>query len=91
MEEKYTWNLTDIFKTNEDFENEIKNLNEKLEKIKEYQGKLEDSAENIFECYNLYEKALEYYRKIYAYGMLKFHLDMANTDNIKLFKKKIIN
>ena len=87
MEEKYTWNLTDIFKTNDDFENEIKNLNNKLEEIKGYQGKLKDSAENIYECYNLYEKALEYYRKIYAYGMLKFHLDMANTDNIKLFKR----
>ena len=40
MEKKYTWDLTDIFKTNEGFENEIKNLNNKLEEIKEYQGSL---------------------------------------------------
>ena len=87
MEEKYTWDLTDIFKTKEDFEKEIEKLNETLKVIKTYQGKLSNSSENIYECYRNYEKALEYYEKIYAYGMLKFHLDMANSENIKLFKR----
>ena len=74
MEEKYTWNLTDIFKTKEEFEKEIEKLNEMLNEIKTYQGKLSNSSENIYQCYRNYEKALEYYEKIYAYGMLKFHL-----------------
>ena len=87
MEEKYTWNLTDIFKTKEEFENEIIKLNDKLTEIKKFQGKLAESSNNIFNCYYLYEKALEHYEKIYGYGMLKFHLDMSNTDNIKLYKK----
>lgn len=87
MKEKYTWNLTDIFKTKEEFEKEIKKLNETLKVIKTYQGKLSNSSENIYQCYRNYEKALEYYEKIYAYGMLKFHLDMANSENIKLFKR----
>lgn len=87
MQEKYTWNLTDIFQTKEDFENEIKKLNNTLEEIKTYQGKLSQSSQNIYECYKNYEKALEYYEKIYAYGMLKFHLDMADSENIKLFKR----
>ena len=87
MEEKYTWNLTDIFKTKEEFEKEIEKLNKMLNEIKAYQGKVSNSSENIYQCYRNYEKALEYYEKIYAYGMLKFHLDMANSENIKLFKK----
>ena len=87
MEEKYTWNLTDIFKTKEEFEKEIEKLNKMLNEIKTYQGKLSNSSENIYQCYRNYEKALEYYEKIYAYGMLKFHLDMANSENIKLFKR----
>ena len=87
MEEKYTWNLTDIFKTKEEFEKEIEKLNEMLNEIKTYQGKLSNSSENIYQCYRNYEKALEYYEKIYASGMLKFHLDMANSENIKLFKR----
>ena len=30
MEEKYTWNLTDIFKTKEEFEKEIEKLNSNI-------------------------------------------------------------
>ena len=33
MQEKYTWNLKDIFETEEDFENEIKKLNENLKNV----------------------------------------------------------
>ena len=87
MEEKYTWNLTDIFKTKEEFEKEIGELNRTLENVKIYKGKLEENSQNIYECYKNYEKALEHYEKIYAYGMLKFHLDMADSENIKLFKR----
>ena len=87
MKEKYTWNLKDIFQTKEEFKKEIENLNSRLNIIKTYQGKLAEGSQNIYECYKNYEKALEHYEKIYAYGMLKFHLDMANSDNIKLFKK----
>lgn len=87
MKENYTWKLTDIFKRKEDFENEIKELNTTLEIIKKYQGKLKKDSQNIYNCYKNYEKALEHYEKIYAYGMLKFHLDMADGENIKLYKK----
>ena len=87
MTEKYQWNLTDIFKTKEDFENEILILQDTLEQIKSYQGKLKENSQNIYNCYKLYEKSLEHYEKIYGYGMLKFHLDMADSENIKLYKR----
>lgn len=87
MEEKYQWNLKDIFKSTEDFENTIKQLQKNLEIVKTYQGELAKSSENLYNCYNAYEKALENYEKIYAYGMLKFHLNMADSENIKLYKR----
>ena len=87
MEEKYQWNLTDIFSSTEDFENTIKQLQKNLETVKTYQGELAKSSENLYNCYNAYEKALENYEKIYAYGMLKFHLNMADSENIKLYKR----
>ena len=87
MDEKYTWDLTDIFKTEKDFDDEIVKLNNTLENIKTYQGKLAESSKNIYECYKNYEKSLEYYEKIYSYGMLKFHLDMSDGENTKLFKR----
>ena len=87
MNEKYNWNLKDIFVCHEDFDNCKTNLNELLNNIAKYQGKLSESSKNLQECYALYEKALEIFEKIYAYGMLTYHLDMSNQDSIKLYKE----
>lgn len=86
MENKYNWNLTDIFENTRKYEECKKDLNQILEQIKRFQGTL-NCSKNIYDCYNLYEKALEKLEKIYAYGMLTYHLDMANQDSIKLFKE----
>ena len=86
MNEKYNWDLKDIFKNKSELLETQNQLNIILDKIKQYQGTL-NTSKNIYECYSLYEKALEIYEKVYAYGMLKFHLDMADSENIKLYKK----
>ena len=86
MDDKYNWDLTQIFKNDEDFNNRKNELYKILNQIKEFQGKLCDSAENLYNCYYLYEKAEELLEKIYPYGMLKYHLDMSNQDSVKLFK-----
>ena len=87
MESKYKWNLKEIFKDKEDFNNAKTLLKKDLEDIKSYKGKLCDSSENLYNCYYKYEKALEKLEKLYAYGMLKYHLDMSNQEGIKLFKE----
>lgn len=84
--DKTTWNLTDIYKNEDEFLNDKKQIQEKLKKIRSYKGKLGESANNLYECYNLYEQLLELYEKFYAYGMLSYHLDMSDNNNIKLFK-----
>ena len=86
-ENKYNWNLQDIFKNEKELETEKEELNKLLNKIKTYQGKICETSDNLYNCYKLYEKALEKYEKIYAYGMLKYHIDMSNQENIKLFKE----
>ena len=86
MDEKYTWNLKDIFKTKEEFLSCKKEIEEKLSKIQEYKGHLGESSDNLYNCYKTYEEALELYEKFYAYGMLSYHLDMKKTENIKLYK-----
>lgn len=85
-DQKYNWNLEDIFLNIEEFEktkNEIKHI---LSDLKKYKGILCDLSENLYNCYNLYEQVLEKFEKVYAYGMLKYHLDMSNQEGIKLFK-----
>lgn len=83
---KYNWNLTDIFKNETEFLDTKKQIEEKLKQIKSYKGTLKESASNLYNCYNIYEQALELFEKFYAYGMLSYHLDMSDNNNIKLFK-----
>lgn len=87
MNEKYNWNLKDIFAMKEDFDVYKRNLNQLLEKIAKYQANLSESSKNLQECYALYEQALEVFERIYAYGMLTYHLDMSNQNSIKLYKE----
>ena len=85
--DKYSWNLTEIFKDKEEFNNTKKMLEEDLKTIERYQGILCKNSENLYECYNIYEKALEKYERLYAYGMLFYNLDMSNQEGIKLYKE----
>ena len=87
MEEKYNWNLKDIYKNEEDFNLDGTKIEENLKKLREYKGKLGESASNLYKCYNLYEKTLEIYEKVYGYGMLNYHLDMSDPHKTKLYKK----
>ena len=86
-QEKYNWDLTDLFKDKNEFENAITNMKQDLEEIQKYKGMLCDNSNNLYECYNLYEKILMNFEKIYSYGMFSYHLDMGNQEGIKLFKE----
>ena len=81
------WNLKDIFINKAEFNEEKKKLKELLKEINSYKGKLCGSSEKLYNCYKLYEKALEKYEKIYGYGMMYYHLDMSNQEGIKLYKE----
>ena len=87
MQEKYNWNLQDIFKNEEEFNKAKSQIRNLIEKIKIYQGILCDSSENLYQCYLLYEQILEIFEKVYSYGMLKYHLDMSNQEGIKLYRE----
>ena len=87
MNSKYNWNLTEFFENEEALDESIKELYNKLEKVKQFKGKLAHSVDELFGCYKTLEKALELHEKIYAYAMLKFHQDMSKQDAIKLYKK----
>lgn len=87
MEEKYNWNLQDIFENENQFKKEKNEIINILEQIKAHQGTLCYTSDNLYNCYKLYEQALEKFEKVYAYGMLKYHLDMSDQEGIKLFKE----
>ena len=87
IQEKYNWNLTDLFENKEEFYKAKEKMQKDLKEIEKYKGILCDSAENLYQCYNIYEKILIDFDKIYSYGMFSYHLNMADQEGIKLFKE----
>ena len=87
IQEKYNWNLTDLFENKEDFYKAKEKMQKDLKETEKYKGILCDSAENLYQCYNIYEKILIDFDKIYSYGMFSYHLNMADQEGIKLFKE----
>ena len=86
MEEKYLWNLKDIFESDEKCLESVEDVYKILEEIKKYKGNL-NTSDNVFEMYKLYEQILLRIEKIFGYAMLKYNQDMSNIESMKLYKK----
>ena len=87
MKDKTQWNLTDIYKNEEEFNKDVTELYNTIEKIKNFQGTLSKGAEQIYNCYKTYEYAIKIDEKLYSYAMLKYHKDMSKNESIKMYKK----
>ena len=84
---KTEWNLTDIYKTEADFREDIKAFYSKMEEIKAFKGTLSQGEDEIYNCYKTYEEAIRLEEKLYSYAMLNYHKDMSNVEAIKLYKE----
>ena len=87
MNTTFEWNLEEIFENEVELENAINELYKLIDVIKETKGKLSLSCDEVVKCYTNLDKALNLHEKIYAYAMLKYHKDMSNQDNLKLYKR----
>ena len=87
MDNKYSWNLKEIFESDDALENDIKALYDLLETLKLFKGKLANNVDEMVNYFKTLERALEIHEKIYAYAMFKYHQDMSSQDAIKLYKR----
>ncbi len=84
--EKYDWNLLDIYSDKSEIEIDIKKVEQLCLEIEKYKGKLSVSSENMYECYSKLETLEVLLLKVCAYAMLKHHQNMAEPENLKLYK-----
>lgn len=79
IEEKYKWNLKDIYDSDDDWESELKLVENNLSNYKTFEGRLGESAEILLECLNLDKDIGSRLEKLYLYAMLSKDSDMSNT------------
>lgn len=90
IEEKYKWDLTTIYKNDEEFMSDYDLVNKKMYDIEKYRGKILESADKLLEYLEFSDEIDRKMSKLYYYAHLKFDQDTTNTKAQEL-KGKVDN
>lgn len=74
-----TWRLEDIFASDDEWEkefNEVKNL---LPGVAEFQGKLSENADSLYDALQYQDRLLERLSKLYTYAHMRYDQDTTNS------------
>ena len=80
IREEDKWDIEKIYKSSDDFEKDFEDLKKEAPKLKDFEGKLNDS-QNILEYLKYSEKMNRLAEKLYVYSHLKSDEDTANNEN----------
>src|SRR5690625_1903140 len=76
-----TWDLTDLFTTNDDFKKALTQINEDVKKVVQYKGQLTKSAQHLFDALSAYESFQEQVIRVATYANLKVNADGSDPNN----------
>ncbi|MFB5661408.1 oligoendopeptidase F [Alteribacillus sp. HJP-4] len=79
VEEQYTWDLEDIFSTDEEWEKEFRAIKETLPELKNYHGKLDQSANTLYNGLKLQDEIAERFGRLFTYAHMRYDQDTGNS------------
>ena len=79
IEEKYKWNLSDIYPTIEKWENDVNTVKNFIHEIIKYKGTLCKSPENLSQCLKLSNEMMALNDMIFVYARMKRDEDNGNS------------
>ncbi|AVQ98665.1 oligoendopeptidase F [Oceanobacillus iheyensis] len=74
-----TWKLEDIFETDQAWDEELAQLQKDIPQIAEFQGKLSDSADSLYNMLQLQDKLSQRLGKLYTYAHMRYDEDTTNS------------
>ncbi|GAB6100542.1 oligoendopeptidase F [Halanaerocella petrolearia] len=80
ISDKFKWDLTAIYKDDDEWETEFEEVKNKLPQVKEYKGIIGDSAQNLLEVIELSNELSRILSKLYNYAQRKSDQDTTNTE-----------
>ena len=90
IEEKYKWDLSSIYESDEEFENDYNILKEEIKEIEKYRNNILKSADNLLEFLETYFNLSRKLEKLYMYAHLNHDSD--TTENkYQVFYGKVSN
>ncbi|WP_204435623.1 oligoendopeptidase F [Amphibacillus cookii] len=79
VREERTWRLEDIFETDALWEEERMSVLNELDKFKQYQGRLDESADDLYQLLKLEDQVSERVGKLYTYAHMRYDQDTTNS------------
>ncbi len=76
INEKYKWNLGDIYKSDDEWENDFVWVENQIEGYKNFEGKLHESADILQKCFSYNDTVGIKIERLYLYAMLSKDSDM---------------
>ena len=74
-----TWRLEDIFASDESWEKEFQEVKALIPAVKEFEGKLSESADLLYDALQYQDQLLERLGKLYAYSHMRYDQDTTNS------------
>lgn len=90
IEEKYKWDLSSIYKSDEEFESDYKKISEEIKIIEKYRGNILKSAESLYEFLETYFDLSRKLERLYMYAHLNHDSD-TTVDKYQVFYGKVSN
>ena len=79
IKEQYKWDLTHIYPSDNDWENDFKWIEKNLKKYNTFEGRLSESPDKLLSCLKFDDKIGEKLERLYLYSMLSKDGDMRRT------------
>lgn len=78
IDNSYKWNLSDIYKSDEKWEDDFSALSKKAIQLPDFKGKLHQSAKDLLSCLKFDEEIGIVLDRLHLYSMLAKDLDLGN-------------
>lgn len=85
IDDKYKWDLSSIYKSDEEFLKDIDNLRTKMKEISKYEDSIMNSAKDLYDCLKLECELSSNLDKLHSYSHLKNDEDTSNTKYQKYY------
>ena len=76
---EYKWKLEDMYRSQQDWDSEAKDVEELVQKLIAFRGKLSESADTLLQAFQLDDQLGEKISRLYAYARMRRDEDNANT------------
>ncbi len=90
IDDRYKWELSDIYSTQDKWEEEFNFLKSSIEKYKEYQGKVTESAATLKDCLLFDDSVGIKLGRLFLFAMLSRDLNLADTKNQGVYQRTVV-